>query len=1086
MEYVDGRSLGQLIRSGPLPIERAVRYGIEAADALAHAHNRGVIHGDLKASNVIVSAAGRLKIVDFGIARRIGWPTGTAVAPSEAAIRAVGTPYVMAPEQVRGDPPVAVSDVWALGVLLFEMIVGQRPFDAPTVPELFVRILRNSSPPLPEHVPKPLADAVSKCLAKSPAHRYQRAADLRLVLEVLASELGRVEWTGSPATSGGARLPPPRLIDTAGGTEFVGRSRECDQLAEIWRRAKRGNCQVVLVGGEPGIGKTRLSMQYARMCADQGATILVGRSSEEALVPYEPFVEALSWYVRVSPEPDLRAALDTSGGGAELAQLLPDIIRRCPTLPTLPATSSETHRYRLFETVASFLAALSAAHPLLLVFEDLHWADKPALLMLRHVLRASSQARLCVIGTYRDSELARTQPLADMLVDLRREPGVSRLLLRGLEPGAVDDLLASLVGRQSSEVVQLISENTGGNPFFVGELVQHLQEYGQMTRLQERLPAGTTLAEFGVPQSIKEVIGRRVARTSTNCARALSLAAAIGREFDIALVAALEEFTEDQLIEALDEAVRARLVEESPASKGRLTFVHALIRETLYGELTSSRRVRLHRRIGEALERLAGDRPNPPLADLAYHFVQAASAGVADKAIDYATRAGDRAADMQGYEEATRFYEMALQSLEFSTGHPSTDVRRLDLHTRRASAFGAIAQWAAEKREAEEALQYLDPDQIERRAELLLTIANAAFFLLDIPSVQHAATEGLSLSRRAERSDLTSDAFGWLGMCRQAEGKVDEAIELHRKGLATGPGRKDVALMNAPLTLYLAGRTTEALLRSAEATELARSSVRDVEFTTFSLSHYGLSLGTVGRYADAATTFDEARQFAKKHGAMAPLARAVAMSACFHLSVHDFDGAEALQLEACDLARSVDFLPTVLSASFDFLLTLARRRDPGRAESLLAEMSATMLTTPGWNEWLWRLRMSQARAELALCRGDTQTAEHHARATIRRSRTYGRPKYEALGLITRAQALHALGRTRDAVADAQTATGCARQTEDPALLLWALDTLLALDGTDEQLAEARALSQRIERALPDETMKRRFIESEVVSHLARF
>ena len=850
-------------------------------------------------------------------------------------------------------------------------------------------------------------------------------------------------------------------------------------------RAKRGDCQVVLMGGEPGIGKTRLSMRQARICADQGATVLVGRSSEEALVPYEPFVEALSWYVRMTPEQDLRAALHAAGSGAELAQLVPDIIRRCPTLPTLPAMTAETHRYRLFEAVASFLSALSAAHPVLLVFEDLHWADKPALLMLRHVLRASSQARLCVIGTYRDSDLEGTHPLADMLADLRREHGVSRILLRGLEPRVVGDLIASLVGQQSSKVVQLISENTGGNPFFVGELMRHLQEHGQITRFQQVPPTGTTIAELGVPQSIKEVIGRRVARTSADCARALSLAAGVGREFDIALLVALEELTEDQLMDAFDEAVRARLVEEMPASKGRFTFAHALIRETLYGELTSSRRVRLHRRIGETLERLARDTPNPPLADLAYHFVQAASAGVSDKAVDYATRAGDRAADMQGYEEATRFYEMALQSLEFSTGHPSTDVRRLDLHTRRASAFGAIAQWAAEKREAEEALQYLDPEQIERRAELLLMIANAAFFLLDIPSVLHAATEGLSLSRQADRSDLTSDAFGWLGMCRQTEGKLDEAIELHRRGLATGPGRKDVALMVAPLTLYLAGRTTEALVRSAEATELARSSVRDVEFTTYSLSHYGLSLGTVGRYADAATAFDQARQFAKKHGATAPLARAVAMSACFHLSVHDFNGAEALQLEACDLARSVDFLPTVISASIDFLLTMARRRDPGRAESLLADMSAAMLTTPGWNEWLWRLRMSQARAELALSRGDAQTAEHEARAAIRRGRAYGRPKYEALGLITRAQALHALGRTRDAVSDAQTATDCARQTEDPALLLRALDTLLTLDGTDERLAEARALTKRIEHALPDETMKQRFIESEVVGRLSR-
>ena len=209
------------------------------------------------------------------------------------------------------------------------------------------------------------------------------------------------------------------------------------------------------------------------------------------------------------------------------------------------------------------------------------------------------------------------------------------------------------------------------------------------------------------------------------------------------------------------------------------------------------------------------------------------------------------------------------------------------------------------------------------------------------------------------------------------------------------------------------------------------------------------------------------------------------MSAGLHLSVFDFTGAEALQREARELGQSIGFAPTVVSASIDLLLTFARRHDPGSAEGLLPETMTAAMTTPGWHEWLWRLRLCQARAELALARGAFGTAVVEAGDGIDQSRGRGRPKYEALGLITRAHALHGLGRTRDAIADARRGVVVARSTADPALLLLALDAVLALDGDDESAAEARALEVRIASALPDETMRQRFTESEVVQRVRR-
>jgi tetratricopeptide (TPR) repeat protein len=253
----------------------------------------------------------------------------------------------------------------------------------------------------------------------------------------------------------------------------------------------------------------------------------------------------------------------------------------------------------------------------------------------------------------------------------------------------------------------------------------------------------------------------------------------------------------------------------------------------------------------------------------------------------------------------------------------------------------------------------------------------------------------------------------------------------------------------------------------------------------FALSHFGLSLGGVGRYAEAASVFEEVRQFGKKYGVIPPLARAISMSAGFHLSVFDFEGAQALQSEARDLAQSVPWTPTVVSSSIDLLLAYARRYEPGAAEDLLRKTVDLAANTPNWHEWLWKLRLTQTRAELALARGELDLAASEARDSCIQSREKKRLKYEALGLITAARALHGLGRTHEAIADSRRAVDVARATADPALLLQAMDMLLTLDGDDQLAAEARAVNERILAALPNDTMRRRFTESEVVQRIQR-
>jgi DNA-binding winged helix-turn-helix (wHTH) protein len=893
------------------------------------------------------------------------------------------------------------------------------------------------------------------------------------------------ETTDGQATgvrlTAGIQLPHSLLATTA--VDFVGREAELAKMQEVWQRAQSGRHQLMLVAGEPGIGKTRLALEFARGLGAQGSTVLVGSSDEENLVPYQPFVESLTWYVRHCPESDLRAQLAAIGGGAELGPFIPDLRNRIPDIPMPPAMDPEGQRYRLFEAVAALLAVASQARPMLVTFDDLHWADKPTLLLLWHVTRSSRPGSFTIVATYRESELGRTHPLADMLVMLRREPGVTRLVLGGLDIAHVRALVDSIVGPDTPpELPQVVMDNTSGNPFFATEVLRHLKGTGAIARIRGMMGRTIVVADLGLSEGIKEVIGRRLSRLSNACNRALGIAAVIGREFDVAVLEAAADLAEDELLDALEEATRAQFVSESREAGGRFAFIHPLIRETLYTELSSPRRVRLHRRVADVIERLAHESPYPPLAELAYHFTQAASAGAVDKAIDYAIRAGDRAADDLAHEQAARLFEMALHSLEFTPAGPDNDRLRVDLHTRRARCFDALGQWTLEVRALEAALHDLDPPQFERRCELALALARAWFLLLDLRPVEQYATEALQLAERLQRSDLAANAMAWLARCRQANGDLRAAIDIDRLAMARAPGVVTAAHMLGPLTLYLAGRSTDAIPLAVEAADAAQAS-GDTTFIMYALTHVGLNMSAAGRYAEASKAFHEVRSFGRKYGALPMLARATAMAAGLHLILFDFESAEALQSEARELGRSVGFAPSIVSAGIDSLLTFARRHEPGRAAQLLEETAAAAASTADWHGWLWQLRLAQARAELALARDAFDEAVATATNAIEQSRARGRPKYEALGLITRARGLDALARTHDAIADAKTAVSVADSMGDPALVLLALDALIGLDGTDELATRAHAVIGGIHGALPDEAMRRCFTESEVVRRI---
>ena len=524
--------------------------------------------------------------------------------------------------------------------------------------------------------------AVRLVAANRPAAAFSEVGPVTLkgLSEVVAFEVGWQPLRGSA-------VPLPSLL-TDIRSIFVGRESELSELRRAWDETSTGGMRVVLVAGEPGVGKTRLAGELATQVHSEGATVLAGRCDEDLGVPFQLFVEPLRHFVDHMPDEDLAGHLGRFSG--ELVRLVPELATRVPGLPPPLAADPETERYRVFEAVAAWLSDVSAARPLLLVLDDLHWAAKPNLLLLRHVLRSQPLTRLLVVGTYRDTELTHDHPLVELVADLRRGTAMDRIVLQGLSQDGVTAYLGDAAGRDLGEqdvaVARAIHAETQGNPFFVREVLRHLVETGAFQRRNGRWDARLPVEDLGIPEGVRDVVRRRLSRLSAQCNQLFRVAAVIGMEFDLQLLEAAGDLEEDATLTALEEAIAARVVTESPTQALRYRFTHALMRETIYGELSSARRVTLHRRVAEALETVHAGHLDQHLQVLAHHHVRAAVGGAPNsKAISFTRRAGDRALVQLAHQDAARFYQQAIDLLETSQGHDSGG-ERLDLLIRLGEA----------------------------------------------------------------------------------------------------------------------------------------------------------------------------------------------------------------------------------------------------------------------------------------------------------------------------------------------------------------------------------------------------------------
>ncbi|HEY31557.1 MAG TPA: protein kinase [Dehalococcoidia bacterium] len=864
LPLMSGGDVEGLIEKAPehrLPLEQAISITKSVCQGLEFAHSKGIIHRDLKPGNVWMSADGTAKIGDFGLAVAVDLSRLT----QEGMM--VGTASYMPPEQAMGGEVTAKADLYSLGAMLYEMVTGRPPFigdDWVNVVSQHINMSVVSPTWHRADLPAGLEVLILQLLEKVPEKRPTSAGDVLKALESI--EAGKVEKEPSQVTTAPESSPLYRKV-------FVGREPEQKQLQAAFDGAMSGQGALMMVVGEPGIGKTALCEQLATYVTLRGGKYLVGHCYEEGSLslPYLAFVEAMRSYVLTRETRDLRKELGT--GAADVARIVSEIREKLKVEPR-PPESPEEERYRLFQAVTSFLTNAAKVQPMLIILEDLHDSDKGTLEMLTHVSRNLSGARLLVVGTYRDVEVDRTHPLSAALAELRRVATFGRVLLRGLNADEVRRMLESITREEVPwSLAEAVHRQTEGNPLFVQEVVRYLVEEGLISREEGQWKA--TQLEMSIPEGLRDVVGKRLSGLSQECNRILSIASVIGREFRLAVLQKVADISDDELFAALEEAKGAAVVEERSAVGAAVTyrFTHAFFRQNLYEEIIAPRRIRLHQQVGQALEEVYTRRLEEHAAELAEHFSYSPDLADLSKAVSYGEMAAQRALDVYAFGEAVRLLEQALKVQEVLD--PDDKTKRCDLLLTLCEAL----LWAGQSRhvldvETPAAFKLAEDIGDNERASTVCQLAIRALSYYGAGPA-YGTAEAAQWTERADRyakPDTVERAWAdmSLGTVQLNAGHLRTAVRLSRNALdlARRLGDPELFWWAAALYLFIASAPQHADERLHLAGQLMQASRKGVRMliAMWGLFMVGHAFLEAGQREHAESAWDEHREWAERTG----------------------------------------------------------------------------------------------------------------------------------------------------------------------------------------------------------------------------
>jgi serine/threonine protein kinase/tetratricopeptide (TPR) repeat protein len=821
MPVVQGTNLRWFLRESALVLRDVIDVGIQVAEGLDYSHARGVFHRDIKPENMMVareeSGRIRVRVMDFGLAR----------AATESRITKtgtiVGTLAYLSPEQVSSSGVDHRSDIYSLGTVLYECLTGEPPFSG-ELQSILYRIV-HEIPQLPTSftadVDKELETVILACLAKDPGKRPQRASEIAEALRRYQSRLRDSDLSRSVLLSRTLTLQRPAL------SPFIGREKELAALQQRLNAAISGECQFVVVAGEPGIGKTRLLDEIENLAKARKLLVLHGRSVEQdGAFPYQGFCEAIQEFFR------LRDTGISSAGPVDLSDLAPDLVSLFPMLTEISEIRSVAtgdsklarpgdsqgpeNRTHVFELLARTLTRTAGGRPLILFLEDLHAAEV-SIEALQYIVRRLGPTPTLIVGTYRSTEVDSRHPLLRMLDSFRGDRRFSSVTLGPMSLPEHRLFLETLIGgpELAPNLVERLFEGTEGNPFFTKELVRSLLDSGGIAR--DNTGAWNLAAEAGLstdelPATIQQAVEKRIERLPENLREVLSVAAVIGKSFDSRDLETLAGEGED-VENAVDQLVEEGLIEEERESRGdRLTFASGVVRDVLYAGISRRKRRTLHRKYAAQIEKRHSGRLERVYPQLVYHFSQG---DVPDKTVEYGLRLAKTALDGFSAEEAARSAKTALEFLDEEwEGDKSVEGEAWMLL---AQAHRVAGDVDGALKEAESAIRIFEREkQPERAVAALVLAAETAWHSRRVDETTRWVTRGIEVARSTGETSTLRHLLTLAATLANLRGESEKANEYLEEAERLAPGAREAETQEE---MARGGRLVVALANPVKAVE---------------------------------------------------------------------------------------------------------------------------------------------------------------------------------------------------------------------------------------------------------------------------
>nr|ART36315.1 C594 [uncultured bacterium] len=796
MPVVEGTNLRWFQRDGTLTLGEVIDIGIQVAEALEYSHSRGVSHRDIKPENIMVVREDtrlRVRIMDFGLAH-----TATDSRITKTGTIA-GTLSYMSPEQVAASGIDHRTDIYSLGTVLFECLTGEPPFSGELQSVLYriVHEIPQSPRALGADINEDLEAVVLTCIAKEPAKRPQRAGEVADSLKRSQTRLHQSDLGKSVVMTKTMMLPRVAL------SPFIGREKEQAELQKRLNAAVSGECQFVVVSGEPGVGKTRLLDEIENLARARKLLVLHGRSIEQdGAFPYQGFCEVIQEYFRIKDtSSSVTNRVELADIGADLVSLFPMLseiseIRSAATgdskLSQLSGSQGPENRTQIFELLARTLTRLAAGKPLIIFLEDLHAAEI-SIEALQYIVRRLGPTPTLIVSTYRASEVDnKNHALVRMLETFRGDRRFSAIALGPFARSEHRLFLETLIGgpKLADNLVEKLYEATEGNPFFTKELVRSLLDSGGISKDQTgawSLGASTDLSAGELPATIQQAVEKRIERLPEELREILSLASVVGKSFG---VRDLEALAGDKDVEdSIDDLVEEGLLEEERESRGdRLTFSSGVVRDVLYGGISRRKRRSLHRKYAEEIERRHGGRLERVYPQLVHHFSQG---DVADKTVEYGLRMSKTALDAFSPEESARAAKTVLEFLDEEwEGDPQLEI---DARMLLAHAYRMAGDIDGALKEAETAARISEKQNQKAKAVSALSFATeTAWQARKVVETTRLVHQSIEAARQAGTTDSLQHMLTLAATLANLRGEYDQANQYLEEASSLAPAATEI------------------------------------------------------------------------------------------------------------------------------------------------------------------------------------------------------------------------------------------------------------------------------------------------------